>query len=223
MACLLPCRRMRAGRARARIQARRGDQRVRQDRAGRGPARRPRAAVSVQVGQVSGQRTSRSTSTTRRLRSSAHSPRCSRTSRSSRMAGRWSRRSATGRLVAAVRSFVRELRAGGRATSPSRSNPARSIFIDQGYVDARIIYPIGSPDSEFSIRTTAAPELGDYLKLALRYHAARRRQSSDGHHQQLGNGCAQPDAGCAPRRASPARHRAHPHRATTICCSCFAW
>jgi hypothetical protein len=43
------------------------------------------------------------------------------------------------------------------------------IYIDQGYVDARITYPIGSPDSEFFVRTTAGPELGDYLKLALRY------------------------------------------------------
>jgi len=43
------------------------------------------------------------------------------------------------------------------------------IFIDQGYVDARIRYPIGSTASEFSIRTTAGPEFGDALKLALRY------------------------------------------------------
>jgi hypothetical protein len=43
------------------------------------------------------------------------------------------------------------------------------IFIDQGYVDARISYPIGSTASEFSIRTTAGPEFGDALKLALRY------------------------------------------------------
>ncbi|HET7763570.1 MAG TPA: HupE/UreJ family protein [Burkholderiales bacterium] len=43
------------------------------------------------------------------------------------------------------------------------------IYIDQGYVDARITYPIGSPGSEFAIRTTAGRELGDYLKLALRY------------------------------------------------------
>jgi hypothetical protein len=44
-----------------------------------------------------------------------------------------------------------------------------NIYIDQGYVDARITYPISSPGSEFSIRTTAGEELGDYLKLALRY------------------------------------------------------
>ncbi len=44
-----------------------------------------------------------------------------------------------------------------------------NIFIDQGYVDARITYPIDSPGSEFAIRTGAGPELGDALKLALRY------------------------------------------------------
>jgi hypothetical protein len=43
------------------------------------------------------------------------------------------------------------------------------IFIDQGYVDARIGYAISSPASEFAVRTTAGPELGDALKLALRY------------------------------------------------------
>ena len=48
-------------------------------------------------------------------------------------------------------------------------DPETHIFIDQGYVDARISYPISSAGSEFSIRTTAAPELGDVLKLALRY------------------------------------------------------
>ena len=44
-----------------------------------------------------------------------------------------------------------------------------SIYVDQGYVDARITYPIASPGSVFAIRTTAGPELGDYLKVALRY------------------------------------------------------
>ena len=48
-------------------------------------------------------------------------------------------------------------------------DPDTHIIIDQGYVDARISYPISSAGSEFSVRTTAAPELGDVLKLALRY------------------------------------------------------
>jgi HupE / UreJ protein len=48
-------------------------------------------------------------------------------------------------------------------------DPDTKIYVDQGYVDARITYPIGSPGSEFAIRTTAGPELGDYLKLAVRY------------------------------------------------------
>jgi hypothetical protein len=47
--------------------------------------------------------------------------------------------------------------------------PDTAIYIDQGYVDAHLRYPIGSPQSVFSVRTTAAPELGSYLKLALRY------------------------------------------------------
>jgi len=47
--------------------------------------------------------------------------------------------------------------------------PDTHIFIDQGYVDAKITFPIASAGSEFSIRTTAAPELGEALKLAVRY------------------------------------------------------
>jgi hypothetical protein len=43
------------------------------------------------------------------------------------------------------------------------------IVIDQGYVDAHLTYPIRSPDSVFTVRTTAGPELGDYLKMAIRY------------------------------------------------------
>jgi hypothetical protein len=47
--------------------------------------------------------------------------------------------------------------------------PDTHIVIDQGYVDARITYPIASTGSEFSILTTAGPELGDALKVALRF------------------------------------------------------
>lgn len=76
-------------------------------------------------------------------------------------------------------------RASGRLSLPSDksfqsydeavqhvSEPAArdtQIYIDQGYVDAEITYPLRSPGSELAIRTTAAPELGDYLKLAIRY------------------------------------------------------
>ncbi len=49
------------------------------------------------------------------------------------------------------------------------TEPDTRIVIDQGYVDAHFVYRIASPTAVFSIRTTAAPELGDYLKLALRY------------------------------------------------------
>jgi HupE / UreJ protein len=43
------------------------------------------------------------------------------------------------------------------------------IVVDQGYVDAHLIYPIASPNAVFSLRTTVAPELGNYLKLTFRY------------------------------------------------------
>jgi HupE / UreJ protein len=47
--------------------------------------------------------------------------------------------------------------------------PDTQIYVDQGYFDAHLTYPLQSPNSELAIRTTAAPELGDYLKLAIRF------------------------------------------------------
>jgi len=75
---------------------------------------------------------------------------------------------ATGRLsLPSDRSFETYEQAASHVAAPLERGT--SIYIDQGYVDARITYPIGSPASEFAVRTTAAPELGDVLKLALRY------------------------------------------------------
>ncbi len=65
------------------------------------------------------------------------------------------------------RSFQSYEQASSHVAAPLE--PDTKIYIDQGYVDARITYAIGSATSEFAIRSTAGPELGDYLKLALRY------------------------------------------------------
>jgi hypothetical protein len=43
------------------------------------------------------------------------------------------------------------------------------IVIDQGYVDTHMTYPIASPHAVFSLRSNAARELGDYLKVSVRY------------------------------------------------------
>jgi hypothetical protein len=75
---------------------------------------------------------------------------------------------ASGRLsLPSDRSFESYEQAATHVSEPLERGT--SIFVDQGYVDARITYPISSPGSEFTIRTTAGPELGDYLKVALRY------------------------------------------------------
>ena len=84
------------------------------------------------------------------------------------MIGRWSHRTRSGRLsLPSDRSFETYEQAASHVSEPLERGT--SIYIDQGYVDARITYPISSPGSEFAIRTTAGPELGDALKLALRY------------------------------------------------------
>src|SRR5207253_3004392 len=43
------------------------------------------------------------------------------------------------------------------------------IYVDQGYLDAHLTYRIQSPHAPFTIETRVAPELKDYLKLAVRY------------------------------------------------------
>jgi len=69
---------------------------------------------------------------------------------------------ATGRLsLPSDRSFETYEQAVRHVAEPLERGT--HIFIDQGYVDARIVYPTSSADPEISIRTTAAPELGDVL------------------------------------------------------------
>jgi hypothetical protein len=50
-----------------------------------------------------------------------------------------------------------------------RQDAGTGIYADQGYVDAHFTYAIASPGSPFALRTAMAPDLKDYLKLAIRY------------------------------------------------------
>lgn len=43
------------------------------------------------------------------------------------------------------------------------------IYIDQGYVDTHLTYRVASPHAVFSLRSNAARELGDYLKVSVRF------------------------------------------------------
>jgi len=76
--------------------------------------------------------------------------------------------SAIGRLsLPSDRSFDRYEEAVAHVARPVA--PGTVIYADQGYLDAHLTYAIAQPTSEFTIRTTVAPELKDYLKLAIRY------------------------------------------------------
>ena len=76
--------------------------------------------------------------------------------------------SGTARLtLPSDRSFESYERAAGNIAAPIEAGTA--IVVDQGYVDAHIVYPITSPNSVFAVRTTAGPEFGDILKLAVRF------------------------------------------------------
>jgi hypothetical protein len=76
--------------------------------------------------------------------------------------------SASGRLsLPSDRSFDRYEDALSHVAQPVA--PGTAIYADQGYLDAHFRYPINSPDSRFEVLTTVAPELKDYLKLAIRY------------------------------------------------------
>jgi hypothetical protein len=47
--------------------------------------------------------------------------------------------------------------------------PDTAIAFQLGYLDAHFVYPISSPKSVFSIETRLGAELGDYIKLAIRF------------------------------------------------------
>ncbi len=69
--------------------------------------------------------------------------------------------------VPSDRSFGRYEDAVAHIASPAP--PGSVIYLDQGYLDLHLTYPISSPMSPFTIRTAIAPEFKDSLKLALRY------------------------------------------------------
>ena len=76
--------------------------------------------------------------------------------------------SATGRLsLPSDRSFDTYDSARRHVAEPVASDT--QIYVDQGYVDAHLVYPLQSSNGEISFRTTAAPELGDALKVTIRY------------------------------------------------------
>jgi hypothetical protein len=65
------------------------------------------------------------------------------------------------------RSFERFDEAVAHVAQPVAAGTG--IYYDQGYFDAHLTYRIASANSEFTIRTTVAPELKDYLKFSIRY------------------------------------------------------
>jgi hypothetical protein len=76
--------------------------------------------------------------------------------------------SAAGHLAPlADRSFEDYDRAVAQVGEPLA--PDTVIAFEQGYLDAHLVYPISSPQSVFSIETTIGAELGDYIRLTVRY------------------------------------------------------
>ena len=52
------------------------------------------------------------------------------------------------------------------------------IYAGQGFLDAHLSYPIASPSSRFSVRTAVAPELREFLKVAIRFEPLGERGSA---------------------------------------------
>jgi hypothetical protein len=75
---------------------------------------------------------------------------------------------AAGRLAPlSDRSFEDYDQAAGGVGQPLP--PDTPIGFQLGYLDAHFVYPISSPNSVFSIESNLAAELGDYIKLAIRF------------------------------------------------------
>jgi hypothetical protein len=76
--------------------------------------------------------------------------------------------SATGQLAPlSDRSFEDYDRAVAQVAEPLA--PDTVIAYEQGYLDAHFVYPISSPKSVFSVQTTIGADLGDYIKLTIRF------------------------------------------------------
>ena len=76
---------------------------------------------------------------------------------------------ASGRLaLPSDRSFDTYEHAAAHVAAPLE--PDTHIVVDQGYVDAHIVYPIESPDAVFALSTSAGKEIG--TKLAIRFLGA---------------------------------------------------
>ncbi|SRR6266436_3247620 len=75
---------------------------------------------------------------------------------------------ATGRLsLPSDHSFEAYQAAVAHIATPA--DRGAGIYADQGYVDAHFTYSISSAASRYTIRTSVAPDLKNYLKLAIRY------------------------------------------------------
>jgi hypothetical protein len=76
--------------------------------------------------------------------------------------------SATGQLAPlSDRSFEDYDRAVAQVAEPLA--PDTVIAYELGYLDAHFVYPISSPKSVFLMETRLAADLGDYIKLTIRY------------------------------------------------------
>jgi hypothetical protein len=75
---------------------------------------------------------------------------------------------ATGRLsLPSDRSFDSYETATAHVAAPVE--PGTRIVVDQGFIDAHLVYPIGRADAVRSVRSRVAPELGDFVRMTLRY------------------------------------------------------
>ena len=76
--------------------------------------------------------------------------------------------SAVGRLAPlSDRSFEDYDQAVAQVAEPVATDTV--IAFQQGYLDAHFVYPISSPKSVFSIATTVGADLGDYVRLTIRF------------------------------------------------------
>ena len=201
---------LRAVGAGPRVQARRGRQRVREDGAGPDRAGRPRAAVPVQVGPVPGgrrrdRRRQRGTGRRARTRRAAEGHRAV---RERPAAGRGASRGAS---CAAVRSLVRDLRAGdpsrrraARTRHPHLHRPGLRRRPHHLSDDGREPRDLDPDDRRTGARRRA--EAGGALS------ASRRREPGDGRHPQRRRGRPQPRLGSRRGGLHATRHRPHPHR-----------
>ena len=130
--------------------------------------------------------------------------------------------SATGKFALPVDRSFESYDAAVKAISEPMPPKSEQSTIDQGYLDAHFVYPIHSPKSVFTIRTTDCGRSRRDSASCRALHATQRAEPRFHDYRGERSCCAQPPLVPGGERFRSARRLSTSLAGWTICCSCSA-